>query len=107
RIRTIDDQMCNAMRYGVRLPGAGARNDEERRARGFRSRSNAVLDRESLLAIELAEIEMAGIDASANMHRTNVRREAYHDRWGNCPTAHRISPGGLVGALVDWKNWRS
>jgi len=56
RVRTVDDQMCDAMRQGICLPRARTGNDEERSARGSVLLLDAVLDGSSLLRIECVEI---------------------------------------------------
>jgi hypothetical protein len=55
-ICTVDDQMCNAMRQGICLPGARARDDEDRYTRGGVLILDAVLDGSSLLRIERLEV---------------------------------------------------
>ena len=52
---TVDDQMCDAMRQGICLPGARASDDEERCTRGGVLILDAVLDGSSLLRIGSAQ----------------------------------------------------
>lgn len=55
-ICTVDDQMSDAMRQGICLPGARARDDEERFTRGGVLILDAVLGGSSLLRIERLEL---------------------------------------------------
>ncbi len=55
-ICTVDDQMSDAMRQGICLPGARARDDEERFTRGGVLILDAVLGGSSLLRIERLEV---------------------------------------------------
>ena len=55
-IGTVDDQMCDAMRQGICLPGTRARDDEERCTRCGVLVLDAVLDGSSVLRIERLEI---------------------------------------------------
>ena len=55
-ICTVDDQMCDAMRQGICLPEARARDDEERYTRGGVLILDAVIDGSSLLRIERLEV---------------------------------------------------